>query len=271
MQGSSDAVHGLDDAIALAGEPGSWTASIASTWFLIADTPHGGVSAALLMNAAKLLDPSRSIRTATVQLMAPMLGEITVEAVKLRETRSLSVVSVTASVEGRTAATASIVMGSTIESTMRRDFANLPDVPVVEDCPDLVSMAPDMFPRFVTNHLDFRAALGVPFSGGDNPELAGWIRLKQPRPVDDLVVAVLLDALPSAISVIAHGFKIAPTVEYSLAFDQAAIAQVGSDQWTLCHARNWAAGDGWSFEDADLFTADGTLLAKGRQLRRLGF
>ena len=262
--------HPLDVATTLTGKPGEWTASIASTWYLVVDVPHGGVSAALLMNAAQEIDPTRRIRTFTCQLMAPMLGEITLTAAKLRETRSLSMISVTATVDGKVAAHASVVLGSTIESTRRSDFVLPPVVPPVEDCPDPVAVMGDMFPRFLREHLDFRPALGAPFAGGDHPELAGWIRSKRPRPFDDLMAAVLLDALPSAISVVAVGFKVAQTVEYSIAFDQHAIDRVGPDQWTLCHSKNWAAGDGWSFEDADLY-ADGVLLAKGRQLRRLSF
>lgn len=264
-------VHAIDLATTLTGTPGEWTATIQDTWFLITDIPHGGVSAALLMQAAQELDPDRRIRTFTGQLMAPLLGELTVRAKVVRSTRSLSVVSVEASANGSVAAMASVVLGSIIPSTSRRDFAQPPQVPLVAELPDLVAAAPDVFPRFIREHVDFRPALGTPFAGGDSPELAGWLRPRTPRALDDRTVAVLLDALPSAISAIADGFKIAPTVEFSIAFDQAAIAEVGPEEWTLCHAQNWAAGEGWSLEDADLFSSAGVLLGKGRQLRRLGF
>ena len=263
--------HPIDEATTLTGSPGDWTARISETWFLITDIPHGGVSAALLMQAAQQLDPERKIRTFTCQLMAPLLGEVSVRAAVVRSTRSLSVVSVEASSGGAVAAIATVVLGSVIPSTARRDFANPPQVPPVEDLPDLVAMGPALFPRFIQEHVDFRPALGTPFAGGDSPELAGWLRPRTPRRMDDRLVAVLLDALPSAISAIADGFKIAPTVEFSIAFDQEAIAGVGEGEWTLCHAQNWAAGEGWSLEDADLFSSAGVLLGKGRQLRRLGF
>lgn len=268
------AVHPLDATTALNGSPGAWTAAIDPTWWIF-DIPHGGATTALLVGAAELLVPARAVRTVTAALLRPLMSSdgspAHVSASTVNETKSLSVVEVKAVVEGKLAATASVMLSTVRDSTQRRDFSQLPEVQGIEGLVDLGTMPAEFVPRFIREHIEVLPFGFMPFAGGDTPELTAWMRLRQPRPFDARLVTVLLDTLPSAISATVVGVKVAPTVEYSLALDHTAIAAVVPGEWILCRARNWAAGEGWGFEDAELWTASGALLGKGRQFRRIPF
>lgn len=267
-------MHALDAVTTLtpdgSGAANVWTAELDQTWWLT-DIPHGGASTALLVGAAEQIVPDRAVRTVTAALLRPLIGPLLVSATIVNETKSLAVVDVRASVEGKLAATASVMLSSALESTQRADFTGMPEVPGRDGLVDLGTFGPQFIPRFICEHVEVYPFGVMPFQGGDTPELTAWMRLRELREMDARLITVLLDTLPSAISATVVGIKVAPTVEYSLAFDHSAIASVKPDEWILCRARNWAAGEGWGFEDAELWTEGGVLLARGRQFRRIPF
>ena len=146
-----------------------------------------------------------------------------------------------------------------------------PGFPDIADCIDLGnwpgSVAADGtagYPGQVEVLLD-QACTG--WRGGEPsglPEMRGYVRLREHRDPDALMLALAVDALPPVVFGLgATGW--APTVE--LTWHMRAVPVPGPLQ-VACRARH--VGGGWFDEDAEVWDAAGRLVAQSRQLARVG-
>jgi hypothetical protein len=146
-----------------------------------------------------------------------------------------------------------------------------PPFPGIDECLDLGnwpgSVAADGtagFPAQVEVLLD-PACTG--WRGGQPsgvPEMRGYVRLREPRDPDALLLALAVDALPPVVFGLgATGW--APTVE--LTWHMRAVPAPGPLQVA---ARCRHVGGGWFDEEAEVWDAAGRLVAQSRQLARVG-
>jgi acyl-CoA thioesterase len=115
-----------------------------------------------------------------------------------------------------------------------------------------------------------RWALGpLPFSGGTDARVGGWIRPVEPRPVDHLLVTMLTDAwVPSVFARLTPDDRFSvPTVDLTVHFrGPLPPPGVAEDDFLLVAFSTRVLAEGYMEEDGEVWAPDGTLLAQSRQL-----
>lgn len=262
---SAPADFAADSAIVRLGA-GRYTAQAVGAWFgPIA--PNGGFLAGLLVRAmsAELASDDRGPRSLTVHFMrppaeGPLELQISVER------------------SGRTASTLTgrIVQGERVMALALSTWTQRYEGALAWSSPPPAVPAPDQLEPAVLGpsaprmfgQLDVRHVFGdPPFSGGDEALAGGWIRTRSRQPLDDALLALLTDAwFPSVFSRLTAPSP-APTLDLTIHFRDRLPS--GPHPWVLGRYRSRAAIDGLFEEDAELWSADGRLLAQSRQLALL--
>jgi acyl-CoA thioesterase len=184
-----------------------------------------------------------------------------------REGRSLSSLSARMEQEGELIA---LVLSAFSRAWGGPDYAEqpLPDVAP----PDAERVAGSLTalgaPPF-TEHVVLQHRIGKPFAGDEQPmEVGGWIGLAEPEPLDAPTLAFFADALIPAPFTRARAAGPAPTVDltvhFAVALPRAHEAQAGELCFALTSTR--VIHEGFFVEDGMIWSREGTLLAKSRQL-----
>lgn len=249
---------------------GSFGAFIAPGWSAPVG-PNGGYIAAIVVRAleAAVDDPQRHLRSLTLHyLRSPTVGagaELTV-AIE-RAGRSVTSASVRMEQDGEVRVLAIAALACDFPTAA--DYATpMPEVPppaAVDPLP-IVERTPQIARRFELRH-----ALGPhPLSGGDEALSGGWIRLRDPKPFDAALLALLIDAwLPSAWSRL-DTLAPAPTLDLTIHFRAPAAARaLDPEVPVLARFSSTTSRDGLFEEDGAVWSPDGTLLVQGRQLALL--
>lgn len=119
----------------------------------------------------------------------------------------------------------------------------------------------------VGEHLEIRA-LGAtrPLGGGDEPRLHAWIRVRGAELGPLVQVGVLLDALPPSLFAVRTVPAAMPTVELS-AHLAAELPPPGA--WVRVDQRTVWQDSAVAVDEVELRAQDGSVIALGRQTRRL--
>lgn len=246
---------------------GRWAATVDPAWRV--ERPNGGYVAAILLRAvvAELDDAARPPRSLSIHYLRPPAdGPAEVDVTLERSGRRMSSLSARLTQDGRTLAVALVAAGVTQAGGFDHDEASRPDAPPPEDVP--LAPPPD-FEIPIRDHFEIRPAIGpTSFSGGDEALTGGWLRLRDPAPVDAVYLAQLADAwVPAVFGVIRErGFGV-PTVDLTVHFRQAAVSE---DPWVFVRFRTRLAAEGYLEEDGEIWDRDGRLLAQSRQLAVIG-
>src|SRR5262249_26475497 len=117
---------------------------------------------------------------------------------------------------------------------------------------------------------DLWRALGAEPREGERALSGGYIRFADPRPCDALALACLWDAWPPAVFArkIEQRYRgAAPPVEASVYFrKRVPLPGARPDDYLLIKVESTTVDDGIAEEDAEIWSADGVLLAQSRQL-----
>ena len=256
-----------DIAVTPVGE-GRFTAALSDRWW-VGGGPNGGYVAAIMLNAMDVVagqaGPGQPPRSLTVHfLSAPSTGEAEVEVTVEKGGRNTSFLSARMLQEGEVQAKAMAVFSSDRDG-LAFDNSEMPEVPPPDESQEFdTELAPvNVFARF-------RAipAFGeAPFSSGSRAETAGWIRLKEDRPLTPELAAVTLDVWFPAPYVLLDGPTAAPTLEYTVHFPRRLPPEgVEEPDWMLIHLHAAEATEGHFTEDAELWSRNGTLIARSRQM-----
>ena len=146
-----------------------------------------------------------------------------------------------------------------------------PSLPALADCVDLGKwpgvVAADGtagYPGHVEVLLDPACTGWRDGEPSGRPEMHGYVRLREDREPDSLMLALAVDALPPVVFGLgATGW--APTVE--LTWHMRGVPVPGPLQ-VACRARHVSGG--WFDEEAEVWDASGRLVAQSRQLARVG-
>lgn len=244
--------------------PGRYEASIDRGWW-IQRGPNGGYVAAIVVRAVldALDEPARQPRSLTIHYVAPLeegAAELTVRVE--RAGRSLTTTSVRLEQHGTLRAVALMACS---KSRAGITFDNLP----FPHPPPPETLAPPVRESFVPMHdkYDTRQVLGAPpFSGAATADVAGWIRLAEPAPLDAAVVAALTDAWIPAVFSKLDALAAVPTVDLTVHFRNPVPEGLAPDAWCYVRFITRVAADGFIEEDGEVWSADGSLLAQSRQL-----
>jgi acyl-CoA thioesterase len=122
---------------------------------------------------------------------------------------------------------------------------------------------PELMDRY-----QMRWCIGAPpLSSATASKIGGWIGLREPQPVDHLVVAALTDAwMPPVFTRLDHPIAV-PTIDLTIHF-RSELPQPGmaDDAQCLVVFRSQMSADGFVEEDGEVWSPAGVLLAHSRQL-----
>ena len=235
---------------------------IDSGWFVTG--PNGGYLAAMMLMAARSAPTlaGRPARSMTVHYLQPGAeGPATIDVEVTRAGRSLAFATIRLQQDSRLVAQAMAVLGSGRSDVEFQDIRPVDVSPPEELGPPQIH--PALLPPF-TARFDYRPVEDVPMFGGDRADVWCWLRLAQQRPVDDSVLALMVDALPPAMYFRKGAPQVFPTVDLTVHLRNP--VPEDHDGWCLGHVATRTAASGFVEEDCDLYDRSGTLLAQGRQL-----
>ena len=233
--------------------------------------PHGGYLAAMLLRALTetVSDPARTPRSLTIHYArAPEPGPAEVRCTIERAGRSLSTLSARMEQDGRLVA---LVLSAFSIPWLAPEVSELP-MPEVAP-PDAARVAgaqiPMGAPQF-TRHLVLQPRTRArPFAGSEAPmEVAGWLGLDPPRPIDPLSLAFFSDALFSPPMIRFSERVATPTVDLTIHFRATEPRTGPANPNDLCFARfhSGVVHEGFFEEGGVIWAPDGTVLVQSRQL-----
>jgi hypothetical protein len=212
-------------------------------------------------------DPSRQLRSLTVQIVAPArVGTHHIDVRPVRIGGAMSTWSATIMGQGEVCASAVVILGAARQPTPGLGVAGWqsvqpPSAPPADDVP-IIPFVDGLSPVFA-QHYEARPVSGVPFGGGA-AESVGWIRFAEPTPWTAASLLALVDAWwPASLAVVTEMPRIA-TVNFFAALDIDP-ATVPPHEPLLHHSFVTGAVDGFTTEHRRLWTADGRLVADNVQ------
>ncbi|MCC6926085.1 thioesterase family protein [Novosphingobium sp.] len=238
---------------------GGFAATVPENW-MQGRTSYGGFSAALALVAAqRLVDGLPPLRSATVNFVGPLAGEVEVRAKLLRQGRNASWISAEVTGEGGVGLTATFVFMGAVEASS----LHLHEVPMPANVIPLDQAVPlpeRAGPSFAPN-LDRRFAL--PQSGEKVPEICWWERIKDAEGLDPMVALILLaDALPPGVMPLTGP---APISSMTWLINLLTPLPETDGGWFLLRAAGNYAEKGCSSQDMAIWNTRGEAVAVGMQ------
>lgn len=242
-----------------------FAATLSRDWWVFTGA-NGGYLAAVVLRALteRVADQTRSVRSLTVHyLRPPSEGDVTITTNVVREGRSLATLTATMAQEGREIALAMAAF-SRPRPSMTFSDAPMPAAPPVEETPP--SQWPeDLFPPIARRFHYRPVGTEAVFAGLPEARVAAWTRLREPAPLDPVLLSLVADALAPAVFPKASAPVAATTIDLTVHFRAPADEPPG-DGWVLATFASRVGVDGFVEEDGEIWTPDGRLLAHSRQL-----
>lgn len=232
--------------------------------------PFGGHMAALAIRAARqALGVEHPLRTLTVQYLSGAKFDLDVRfaAESLVRGRSTHFAEVRAIQGRRTAIVAGLTFGADGPGPRLRPHEQVTPARALGAI-ESIDLDPDFAPWF-TRWVEYRFAEEFKgFGNHDEPVVRVWMRLKDGRPLDELRLAFLLDAVfPNYFMV--TGASISTSVDLRYDLFHTLTPAVSPDGWAYFEFRSNDVSDGWALEDGIALAPDGTPIAAARQLRKM--
>lgn len=231
--------------------------------------PNGGYLAAMLHRAVRAsatgAGPLRDLDVSFMEPASPGAATIVVEPV--RQGRSVRVVQATLQQEE----SARVRLRATLGAARKGPAFTAREMPQVSGFSQGVGLeaAKGIEPPTFTQHCEYRLVEGArPLSGTTGEPMRVWMRLAQPAPYDEALVAFLADAWMAAVFAVLDEPVPAPSLEMGLQIARIPEALEAQDP-LLGVFQAEHAGEGYVCEDGELWTADGELVARARQTRVL--
>ena len=237
---------------------GGFAAAIPENW-MQGRTSYGGLSAALALAAAqRLADDLPPLRSATVNFVGPLAGEVEVRARVLRRGRNATWIDAEVSSEAGLGLTATFVfMGAVEASALHLHDVPMPDVvPLAEAIPLPATAGPSFAPNFERRFAQHR-------SDNKRPEIIWWERLTDAEGLDPMLALILLgDALPPGVMPLTGP---APVSSMTWLINMLTPLPTTDDGWYLLRAAANYAEKGCSSQDMAIWNTRGEAVAVGMQ------
>ncbi len=222
----------------------------------------GGIVAAWGVTALRADVPSdRPLRSVLVSFVAPLApGPFRVQPRVLRAGRAATQAEARLLTGDTEIAVLVASFGASRPTRLRWPGPPAPAWPGRDDRPSMPYVE-GLTPAF-TRHFEYRWAHGdLPYSGGESAALGGWVRPREPGPLDELRTLLLLDAWPAPFIGRAQGHVPMSTLTWLANF----VSPPAGEGWCTYDAATVAADDGYADFDAKLWGPDGALVATSRQ------
>ena len=227
-------------------------------------TAYGGLTGGLCLEAAARLTPDLPpLRSAQFALAGPASGRLLITTEVVRRGKSAVVIEATVSGEAGPAARALLTYGGARESRIRLAGDPRPEVPPPDACEAFFHA--ERRPGF-SRHFDVRLAAGArPLTPEAEARICVWIRHGDEETPEGLPALVALaDAIPSPALVLFPEFAPFSTMTWSL--DLATAKPSSASGWWLLDSVVEAAGEGYATQDMRLWSGEGELVARARQM-----
>lgn len=248
--------------------PGLHSVDIDGTWS-VGDVPNGGYLLALVLRA--VLGESahpHPVSTNAHFVAPPTAGPAQVKVDVVRTGRTIETLRATLVQDDEPRVEATVTT-STLSRTSPVEWVGPPPEPVapVDECIHAVVDLPDGTHVGLLEHVDLRLdpqTLGW-FSGRPAGQLSmrGHVRLADGTQPDPVVLALAVDSLPPTVFGLGR-LGWAPTVQLTVL-----TRSLPAPGWLTVHLRGRLVRDGWFDEEAEVYDADGALVAQSRQLARI--
>lgn len=227
----------------------------------------GGLVAAILLQRIEVeLGVQRPLRSLSLSFVAPVApGPLQVQVRLLREGKAAIQVQATAIQQEQVCAVMLASFGSDRESVVQVEHAGAPAF-MAPDEVQAFPFIPGLTPDF-TQYFDYRYTLGkMPFMGGQQTEMGGWIRLREASPAAVSLVALLalMDAWPPAVFSLLKKPASGSSLTWTLSVLQVPQDCSGNDWWQYQAAIQHSA-NGYSHIDATLWDKHGPACVLSRQ------
>lgn len=267
-----------DTAVAPAGAPGVYDATISPRW-AVPRGPNGGYIAALMLRAltATVDDPDRAPRSLTLHYLRPPIpGEpAEIHVVVERAGRTLTSLSARMIQGGRPMVLALAAFASDFPTAA--DYGQpAPDVGappaelhVVPEAPGVPEIALRTALQPLFGAMAGPGGLSMA-AGGEEALVGGWLRLAEPRVAGAAALAFYCDAWLPAPFALLKAPAPAPTIDLTIHFRQRLpVASMSESDPVLARFTSTTSAGGFFEEDGTIWAPDGTLLAQSRQLALL--
>jgi len=263
-------MHTFDQAISLqATDKGCYIAHTSAAYANIVG-PFGGITSALLLNAAMQHEDRLGEPIAlTVNFAAPVAdGEILVEAQPVRTNRSTQHWLMQAVQDGEVVSFATAVFAVRRQTWSVHEATPPADVPLPQDLPRMSGAQRPIWTRCY----DMRFVQGeMPehFDAVEKPDSYSslWVRDEPPRPLDFQSLSSICDSYFPRIFIRRRQFLPIGTVTLTTYFhaDSAMLAKQGED-YVYATAKALSFRDGYFDQTAEVWSADHHLLASTHQM-----
>lgn len=245
---------------------GRYRGDVRPEWFQGRGAYGGVLGGALLRSMMRELnEPAREPRSLTVHFCAPVgEGEAVLTVRVERAGRQVSHLSARLEQGGQVACLASATFALSRETSLVYSEARPPKVPP----PAEVRTTPSELLPVFGRQFEYRWCVGAaPYSGAAEARVGGWIRPRVPTPLDAPLVVALMDAFPPAAFTRVEGFCNGATMDYTVQFHTPLpLAGAAPDAFYLRTGESRWAAEGYADDQAELWSEDGRLVARFRQL-----
>lgn len=227
----------------------------------------GGLLAACLFDKIQpRVAAGRPVRSLMLSFVAPVApGTLDVRIEVLREGKAATQVQATAVQHDQVCAVMLASFGGDRSSVIS---VGAPPAPTFQ-APDLVSSFPfiaGLTPDF-TRYFDYRYTVGkMPFMGGQETQMGGWIRLREPGVQATSVAELLclLDAWPPAVFSLLKAPAAGSSLSWTVSFAEVPEDCVSGDWWQYL-ANIQHSANGYSHIDATVWDKQGRATLISRQ------
>jgi acyl-CoA thioesterase len=257
--------YDFDRATAVTGGDGRAYGATVDPGWTVGGRPNGGYLLAVVTRAALAEAAHPDPLAVSAHFLAPpVAGPVTIEVEPLRAGRSVSTLRARLDQDGTACLEALVTAGKLDPAEPVWRAGSAPSLPSPEECVPARPEGPGGVHVPILGHIDERLdpattgwAVGRP---GGRLEMRGWVRFHDGRPPDPLALLQVVDALPPV------SFELgiaawAPTVELT-----AYVRRPPAPGWLACVVRGRLLQGGWFDEEAEVWDADGALVAQSRQL-----
>ena len=256
----------FNDVMVAVRDSASQSLDIPEKWGQGRATFGGLIAAAILEKMMLEIGSQRPLRSLSLSFVAPVApGALEVQIKLLREGKAATQVQATAIQQEQVCAVMLASFGSDRDSVIQLEPATAPaftEPDGVQAFPFIPGLTPDF-----TQYFDYRYTLGkMPFMGGQQTEMGGWIRLREAAPaaVSLSTLLALVDAWPPAVFSLLKKPASGSSLTWSLSVVQVPQDCSGNDWWQY-RAAIQSSANGYSHIDATLWDKHGRACVISRQ------
>ena len=227
---------------------------------------YGGLTAAMLYNSLEQILPDpRPVVWVSISLIGPSdPGPVTLVPRILRQGKNVIQGECHMYQQGEAVAALQASFGARRDSDVRVTPAPAPAFPEPEQCktfPDIEGVTPEFL-----QHFDVALARGgLPYSGAERAELAGWMRFRDPvGPLDPTAMLGMLDCWPPTVLPMMRTPAPVSTLTWTVQFLEGRSEQRGDDWWQY-QADTEASDHGYAQTGARVWDRAGQLMALSQQ------